>query len=226
MSTCQNEKLQLWMYTKDWEIYQIIVYCSSGILVVLQIWCLIKTCIQKGTGIPCLILNLTAQILVNILAVLTVSVLKDNPKWTSLAISAQQVFLGIVLSTIATRYIAVYKGNTFIMNNKEIPPELIKQNINVFFSYFALNSILPITICYFLFKNGMSPYVVASCNREFFLLMALMIGNCLIHIIMAVIFIVFILLTVKQLKDHGFSTKVHNNSVLYQAITFLFYFCT
>jgi hypothetical protein len=164
--------------------------------------------------------------LVNILAVLTVSVLKDNPNWTSLAMSAQQVCLGVVLSTMATRYISVYKGNTYIMNNKEIPPEHSKMNRNVFFSYLALNSILPMTMGYFLYKNGMSTYVVASCKREFFLLMAYMIGNCLLHTVMTVIFIVFILLTVKQLKDHGFSTKVHNNSVLYQAITFLFYFCT
>jgi hypothetical protein len=77
---------------------------------------------------------------------------------------------------------------------------------------------------YFLFKNGMGPYVVASCFREFFFLMALIIGNCLLHIIMTIILIVFILLTVKQLKDYGFSTKLRNKSVLLQAITFLFYF--
>jgi hypothetical protein len=163
----------------------------------------------------CLVYMLTGQMLVNILAVLTVSVLKDNPHWTSLAMSVQQVCLGVVLSTMATRYISVYRGNVYIMNNKEIPPEHSKMSRNVFLSYSALNSLLPITMGYFLYKNGLSPYVVASCNREFILMMSYMIGNCLLHIMMTVIFIVFIFLTVKQLKDHGFSTKVHNNSVLY-----------
>jgi len=111
------------------------------------------------------------------------------------------------------------------MNNKEIPPEHDKKGRYVFYSYVALNSILPITIGYFLYKNGLSTYVVASCKRDFLLLMGYMIGNCTIHTLMTVIFIVFILLTVKQLKDHGFSTKVHNSSVLYQAITYLLYFC-
>ena len=89
----------------------------------LQIRSLFKVGIQKGAEMRCLLINLTAQILANICTILAVSVLKDNPKWTSLALSAQQVLIGIVLSGIAARYWGVNKGNTYIMNNKKLPPE-------------------------------------------------------------------------------------------------------
>ena len=72
-------------------------------------------------------------------------------------------------------------------------------------SYFVLNSILPITLGYLLFRNDVSMYEVASCKKDFFLMISFSLGNWLVHATMSVIVIVFLCLIVKQLKDYGWT---------------------
>jgi uncharacterized membrane protein len=91
------------------------------------------------------------------------------------------------------------------MVGEKMPAELQDTANKAWAYYIVVNSILPITLGYLLFRNDVNMYEVVSCKKDFFLMVSFYLGNWLVHATMAVILIVFLCLIVKQLKDYGWT---------------------
>ena len=61
---------------------------------------------------------LVAILFSNVMIVLEVSVLKDNPKWLCVVLTANSVAFNAVLCVMASRYYFIYHGNKFLMEGK------------------------------------------------------------------------------------------------------------
>ena len=166
----------------------------------------------------CLTIITMCFVLGNALLILEVSLLKDNTELLIGAMVLEQILKNTASCFQAGRYIGVYLGNAYVMDNKDIPTECNKKRARLQCSLLAINWLVPLTLGVLLYISHTNEYRIVTCRTQFNYLMAFELINGFLQLTDAVILVVFICKTKKQLKKYGFNTKLHDASIFYQAI--------